>query len=256
MKIEEILSRRLDPVACKIVGTKIKAQVLALQGKENFPQKLSDSVTNFIKDLDALINFFQDSVTIKIVDRGADTSFGGFRSLLEGIAETLHSVDFLTIHPDAQTRAENARKLLAIAYPKKTAFLKARHEDQWAEMDRIVRDLKKEESQKLISALQLELEVKRLEQWLVLYGEKKNITTEEEDLATKAQDLLDRWHKSYARLLTQALALYDDDENKEHLEKRRAFVDAYQEQLEQMRQEDQAYREELKKKKEAAQTTK
>ena len=192
MKIEEILSRRFEAVTCKIVGTKLKTQALALKEKDkNFPQKLLDALDAFIAALDALINALPDNVTIKIVDNSSDRAIGGFRAQLEGIADTLHPVDYLPISQEALTRGENARKLLLLAYPKGTTFLRAKHEIQWAEMGALINRLTSQEAKELISGLQLEEEAKRLQQWFILYGEKKNITTEEADFATKIQDQID-----------------------------------------------------------------
>jgi hypothetical protein len=250
MKTEEILSRRLDPVACKIVGARVKTKVLVLRDQEkNFPQKLSDALDGFIASVDTLASSLPDGVPIRVIDGGADQAFGGFRALLEGTADTLHHVDFLPIKQETFTKGENSRKLLALTFPNGTSFLKDKYEIQWTEMDRIVRALQSDDAKPLIAALKLEEEANRLTQWSTLYGERRGITTEEETSTKKLQDLTDRWHKSYAKLLTQALAFYDDEDDPAQLEKRSSFVGAYQEQLEKIREEDKARREELKKKK-------
>jgi hypothetical protein len=250
MSSQDFVSRQLDDLGCKIVGTQLGTDVAEF--KKNKPpladklQKALDDTATITESISLLVT---DDIPMPVVDRGADRGIGGLDDLLEAMIKTLQPASYLALSASATARFEKVKQLHELCFKEGTSYLRAEFEIEWGNLEKLGRVLRGDQAKGLTEALGLTEEVARSLQWIDRYGAQMGITeAKRDDRTKKLVVLIPAWHQAYQRVVVQAYATYDNNNDPIELQSREVFLLPYRNFVEKQREADRLARAESRKK--------
>jgi hypothetical protein len=235
MTTRSFISRTFELGACIRVGTSLQANVKKLIADGVILDPKLNALVIKHGALTSMLDLSEKN-DMRLVDRGTDTCVGGFHTLIEGTIAALQDSPALPLPDEADTRLNDAERLLALTLPEGTGFLLFEYKLQWEHLRALEKALGSAEVHGLCKTLGLQIEQARVLSWIELYGKKQGITEHQEESITKLEQTLLEWHTLYEKIAEKAKGLYDSD-NKEENEKRQMFLSPYLNELTQLREE-------------------
>lgn len=236
MEERTFVTRELEPGACIRVGNTLRANAQELarrleESGEPLPSGVKLALERAAQQTDALDLFARGS-TMPLVDRGADRSIAGLCRAIDGIAAALSASALLDLSAEAQARLDDAQRLLELAFPEGTGFLRLDYDAQWEALRELEKRLQRDEAKDLAEKLGLQLEVARALAWIDLYGKRSGITQHQNDPGRQLEALLSAWHEAYEEVADKAKGAFDRDDPRRQL-----LLSPYLEELEKLREE-------------------
>jgi hypothetical protein len=249
MTIKDKIGRKVDLSGCKVIGNTIIANKRGLVEKG---ERLSDALEKSLDILQVKTTQIEGELasgaTIFAVDNDVDTIIGAFEDHIDGLAKIFRPVSYMPLTDAGKVIYDAASELSALCFPNGTGYLRAPNKEQWAELNTLSAVLKTDKATKLIQVLASEVIVERVQLAISEYGDRLGITKAREDTAEKLKAMREAWHVAYSRVLTQASAAYDADDETAQPEKLALFTKPHEDYTQRARENEQKYREERKKK--------
>jgi hypothetical protein len=249
MGTKDSFGRKVDLSGCKVIGNTIAAMIKALAEKgETFSPDFQKSLNTLQIKTTQIAEEIDNDPSIFEVDNDVDTIIGAFEDYLDSLTKIFQLVSYMPLSDAAQKIYEAASELYPLCFPEGTGYLRAPNKEQWSNLNTLSAVLKTDGAVKLIQRLGIEAIIERVQTTIDEYGNRLGITKAREDIAEKLRALRDGWHQAYGRVLIQASAAYDADDETAQPAKLALFTKPHEEYTQRARENEQKYREERKRK--------
>jgi hypothetical protein len=253
MSFQSVLSRKVGYESCRLIARQLEQRVKQYSGPVLHPDVQAEVEAVFIA-LRALDSVSSDAVTLRDVDRGADSFIAAYHDGLDAQERGYNHGHLVELTAAEKARLEIVQRVRFKLFPEKTEFIKKSNHIQWSRMEDIKAQLVDEqgkpqpEMQADLEALGMVPQTERFLRWIQKYGEAIGSDAVLEQRSKKVAEVTEGFLEAWSNFSIEARSALRKTSDPKLKEAYNSFLGLYDEQAQREMEIETRYRKTAEKK--------